>query len=114
MCMSSFSLRPRSFAMRMQSNVPPRFMNLPPSNYRVIVRTCFAYGADQLIAECANELGIATKAAIPDEYEKYIENVRMQSNVPPRFMNLPPSASSYKGVSFPSQSTISFLQCSIM
>lgn len=49
-------------------------------NYRVIVRTCFAYGADQLIAECANELGIATKAAIPDEYEKYIENVRDDCN----------------------------------
>ena len=45
-------------------------------NYRVIVRTCFAYGADQLIAECANELGIATKAVIPTDYENYIKVVR--------------------------------------
>ena len=43
---------------------------------RIIVRTCFAYGADQLIAECANEMGITTKAVLPDEYEKYIEIVR--------------------------------------
>ncbi len=45
-------------------------------NYRVIVRTCYAYGADQLIAECANELGITTKAVIPDSYEIYIKTVR--------------------------------------
>ena len=45
-------------------------------NYHVIVRTCFAYGADQLIAECANELGITTKAVIPTDYESYIEVVR--------------------------------------
>ena len=45
-------------------------------NYRVTVRTCFAYGADQLIAECANELGIPTKAVIPTDYESYIEVVR--------------------------------------
>ncbi|MCM1306923.1 MAG: RyR domain-containing protein [Bacteroides sp.] len=44
--------------------------------YRVIVRTCFAYGADQLIAECAEELGITTKAVIPLDYESYIEDVR--------------------------------------
>ena len=45
-------------------------------DYRLIVRTCFAYGADQLIAECANELGITTKAVIPAEYEDYIKVVR--------------------------------------
>ncbi len=45
-------------------------------NYRVIVRTCFAYGADQLIAECANELGLTTKAVIPTDYENYIAVVR--------------------------------------
>lgn len=45
-------------------------------NYHVIVRTCFAYGADQLIAECANELGITTKAVIPTNYENYIKEVR--------------------------------------
>lgn len=44
-------------------------------NYHVIVRTCFAYGADQLIAECANELGISTKATIPTDYENYIKVV---------------------------------------
>lgn len=49
-------------------------------NYRVIVRTCFAYGADQLIAECANELGITTKAVIPAEYETYIQAVREDCN----------------------------------
>ncbi len=44
-------------------------------SYRVIVRTSYAYGADQLIAECANELGIATKASLPmphDEFLKYV------------------------------------------
>ena len=45
-------------------------------SYRVIVRTCFAYGADQLIAECANELGITTKAVIPAPYEEYIQTVK--------------------------------------
>ena len=42
----------------------------------VIVRTCFAYGADQLIAECALELGLTLKANLPMPLEKYIENVR--------------------------------------
>lgn len=45
-------------------------------NYRVVVRTCFALGADQLIAECANELGLATKAVIPADYESYIALVK--------------------------------------
>lgn len=45
-------------------------------NYRVVVRTCCAYGADQLIAECANELGISTKAVIPADYEEYIQVIR--------------------------------------
>ena len=45
-------------------------------NNRVIVRTCFAYGADQLIAECANEMDITTKAVLPVEYEKYLALVR--------------------------------------
>ena len=45
-------------------------------NYRVIVRTSYAYGADLLIAECAEELGIATKAVIPADYESYIEVIR--------------------------------------
>ena len=53
--------------------------------HRVIVRTCFAYGADQLVAECAAELGIAIKADIPMPYEEYIEDVRKdaeQNGVP--------------------------------
>ena len=41
-------------------------------NYRVIVRSCFAYGADQLIAECAAELGITLKAVLPMGYEDFI------------------------------------------
>ncbi len=48
-------------------------------NYRVVVRTNFAFGADQLIAECANELGITIKAAIPLEYEEYIRSIREDS-----------------------------------
>lgn len=45
-------------------------------NYRVVVRTNFAYGADQLIAECANDLGITLKAALPLPYEEYIGSIR--------------------------------------
>lgn len=44
-------------------------------NNRVIVRTCYANGADQLIAECANEMGITTKAVLPVGYEEYIKMV---------------------------------------
>lgn len=44
-------------------------------NSRVIVRTCYANGADQLIAECANEMGITTKAVLPVGYEEYIKMV---------------------------------------
>ena len=40
------------------------------------MRTCFAYGADQLIAECAIELGITLKADLPMPIEKYIEDVK--------------------------------------
>lgn len=43
---------------------------------RVVVRTGYAYGADQLIAECANELGLTTKAALPLPYEEFIKYVR--------------------------------------
>lgn len=45
-------------------------------DYRVIVRTCYGYGADWLIAECANELGLTTKASLPTDYESYIDVVR--------------------------------------
>lgn len=46
------------------------------NTHHVIVRTCFAYGADQLIAECAAELGLTLKADLPMPIEEYIENVR--------------------------------------
>lgn len=45
-------------------------------NYLVIIHTNFAYGADQLIAECANELGITIKATLPMPYEEYIQSIR--------------------------------------
>lgn len=44
-------------------------------DYRVIVRTCYASGADLLIAECANELNLTTKAVIPMPYEEHIRDV---------------------------------------
>lgn len=44
--------------------------------YRVVVRTNFAFGADQLVAECANEMGITIKAALPLPYEEYIALIR--------------------------------------
>ena len=45
-------------------------------NYRVVVRSCFAYGADQLIVECAAELGLTIKADIPMNYDDYIADVK--------------------------------------
>lgn len=53
-----------------------RILKMYDKDYRVIVMTGFAYGADQLIAECANELGITTKAALPMEYDDYLEFVK--------------------------------------
>ncbi|MGN0807851.1 MAG: RyR domain-containing protein [Candidatus Coproplasma sp.] len=47
--------------------------------YRVIVRTNFALGAELLIAECANEIGITIKAALPLPYEEYIEFLRSEA-----------------------------------
>lgn len=56
--------------------------------YRVVVRTCLAYGADLMIAEEAIKLGITVKACIPVfdydnpnkdlylQYEDYIKNVK--------------------------------------
>lgn len=43
--------------------------------YRVTVLTCYAAGADILISECATELGLATKAAIPMPCEQYLAAV---------------------------------------
>ena len=47
--------------------------------YRVVVRTSFAFGADQLIVQCAIELGITIKGAIPFELEEYIKNIKEDS-----------------------------------
>lgn len=49
--------------------------------YRVVVRTGYAYGADQLIAECANELCLTTKAVLPMEYEEFISYVRKDAEL---------------------------------
>lgn len=45
-------------------------------DYRVIVRSCFGFGADQLIAECAVEMGITLKADLPMDYEDFINDVK--------------------------------------
>lgn len=45
------------------------------NDFRVIVRTCYSAGADLLIAECACELGLTTKAAIPMPVEEYIKDI---------------------------------------
>lgn len=50
-------------------------------DYRVIVRTCYAAGADWLIAECACELGLTTKAVLPMPYEDYIADVINDANI---------------------------------
>ncbi len=47
---------------------------------QVVVRTCFGYGADWLIVECALELGLTVKADIPLDYESYIKDVREDVN----------------------------------
>lgn len=47
---------------------------------QVVVRTCFGYGADLLIVECALELGLTVKADIPLDYEAYIKDVREDAN----------------------------------
>ena len=44
--------------------------------YNVIVSTSYAYGADQIIAECANELGLTTYALLPYSYDNFIKYVK--------------------------------------
>ncbi len=51
-------------------------LQLYTKKYNVVVRTCFAYGADQLIAECAIELGLPLKANLPMPFEDFINDVR--------------------------------------
>lgn len=48
-------------------------------NYSVEVRLCFGFGADQLIAECAAELGLTLKAFLPLEREAFIADVRQDA-----------------------------------
>ena len=52
-----------------------KILKMYSDDFTVVVRTSYAYGADQLIAECATELGITTKAVLPMDYEKYILDV---------------------------------------
>lgn len=47
----------------------------------VVVRTCFANGADQLIAECAIELGLTLKAVLPLPLEEYIQNIKKDASL---------------------------------
>lgn len=44
--------------------------------YNVIVGTSYAYGADQIIAECANELNLMTQAILPYPYDDFIKYVK--------------------------------------
>ncbi|MDE7164388.1 MAG: hypothetical protein K2O04_03090 [Clostridiales bacterium] len=46
------------------------------TDYRVVVCTNYAFGSDQIIAECATELGITTTAVIPLPYEDYIQSIK--------------------------------------
>ena len=48
-------------------------------DYRVVVRSNFAMGADLLIVECAVELGITVKAVLPFDYEEHIEKIKEDS-----------------------------------
>lgn len=50
-------------------------------DYRVVVRTAYAPGADQLITECAIELGITTKAVLPYSVEKYIKEIKKDAEI---------------------------------
>lgn len=48
-------------------------------DYHIIVRSCFATGADQLISECATELDITIKAVLPMELEEYIKMIYLDA-----------------------------------
>lgn len=50
-------------------------LNELQQTYNVTVQTSFAYGADQIIAECAYELGIATYAILPCAHDKFLKYV---------------------------------------
>lgn len=44
--------------------------------YNVVVSTSYAYGADQIIAECANELNLMTHAVLPYPHDDFIKYVK--------------------------------------
>lgn len=46
----------------------------------ITVRTSFAYGADQIIAECAAELDIPTEAILPLPYDDFFDYVRQNAS----------------------------------
>lgn len=52
--------------------------------YNVIVGTSYAYGADQIIAECANELNLMTQAILPyphDDFIKYVKDDAVMNGI---------------------------------
>ncbi len=46
------------------------------NKYNVVVRTSYAFGADQIIAECANEMGLTTKAILPMPHDSFLRYVK--------------------------------------
>lgn len=49
--------------------------------YNVIVSTSYAYGADQIIAECANELNLMTQAILPYPHDDFIKYVKEDAEI---------------------------------
>lgn len=52
------------------------YLNDLSNKYNVIVQTSFAYGADQLIAEIALDMGLLVRAILPLQYEEFIAYVK--------------------------------------
>lgn len=46
------------------------------NDYNVVVCTNYAFGSDQIIAECASELGIDTQAVLPFPCEEFIQSIK--------------------------------------
>ena len=46
------------------------------NDYNVVVCTNYAFGSDQIIAECAIELGIETRAVLPLPCEEFIQSIK--------------------------------------
>lgn len=49
--------------------------------FTLTLRTSYAYGADQIIAECANDLNIPTKAILPMPYDEFLQYVRENAKI---------------------------------